>query len=134
MAIIWNENLSVKIELFDSQHKKLVDLINGFYEKAQSGKGPENFLFFTKALKDYAVYHFTAEEDLMKTHNFEGYENHKLEHTIFIEQITFYEEKFKTGKDITVLAVLNYIKDWIINHVMGTDRKYSDFLVSKGIN
>ena len=133
MAISWNENLSVKIELFDLQHRKLIELINGFYENVHKGAGKENFLLFTKSLKEYSVYHFSAEEKLMKEYDFPGFDSHKIEHNVFIEQVVFFEEKFKSGKDVVILEVINYVKDWVINHVMGTDKKYSDFLVLKGV-
>ena len=133
MAIIWSENLSVKIELFDLQHRKLIELINSFYNNVRKGAGKENFLMFTKSLKDYTIYHFSAEEKIMQEHDFPGLDSHKIEHSIFIEQVIFYEEMFKSGKALIILDVINFVKDWVINHVMGTDKKYSDFLVAKGV-
>jgi hemerythrin len=134
MAILnWNESLSVKISSIDQQHKKLFDLINEFYDSMSQGSSKEKLMGVIKGLKDYTVVHFSNEEKIMKTINYSEFSNHKAEHDKFVATILDYEERYKSGKLILSLEVTNFIKNWITSHIMGTDKKYSDFFIKNGI-
>ena len=134
MAIIeWDKSLSVKISSIDVQHKKLIDLINSFYENINQGSTKEKILELIKALKDYTVVHFSTEEKYMKQFHFPGYESHKKEHDRFVETVLNFEEKYKNGKFVLTLEITNFIKEWVTKHIMGTDQKYADFFVQKGL-
>ena len=39
----------------------------------------------------------------------------------------------RTGTGIQLLRAVNFLKDWLINHINGTDKEYSSFLISKGV-
>lgn len=134
MAVInWNESLSVKVESIDSQHKKLIDLINTFYEGISQGSNKEKLVEMILALKNYTVYHFGTEEKYMEKFGYPDYASHKKEHEQFVKKVLDFEERFKSGKMLLTLEVTGFIKDWISHHIMGTDKKYSDFFISKGI-
>jgi hemerythrin-like metal-binding protein len=132
-AIRWSEELSVEIGSIDSQHKKLIDLINSFYESVNKGLAKEKMLELIKALKDYTQYHFSNEERYMKQYGYPDFENHKKEHQQFIDTVLNFEERYKSGKLLLSLEVTNFIKDWVTNHILGTDKKYSKFFIQKGL-
>ena len=132
-TITWDETLSVKIESIDLQHKKLVDLINSFYQNINLGSKKEKMLELITALKNYTVFHFSTEEKYMKEFKFAGYDNHKLEHDKFIEKVLDFEERYKNDKLLLSIEITNFIKNWITTHIMGTDKYYSDLLLENGI-
>lgn len=131
--INWNDSLSVKIKSIDDQHKILIDMINSFYDKITKNEGKEGMLTFIDGLKKYVLLHFSTEEKYFKQFNYPAYEAHKKEHDKFIAQVNDFETRYKNGKLILSVEITNFIKDWITNHIMGIDKKYSDFLIQKGI-
>jgi hemerythrin len=132
-AINWNETLSVKIDSIDLQHKKLIDLINSFYDHINQGSQKDKMLELIKALKDYTVFHFSTEEKYMKQTNFPDFKNHKAEHDKFVSTVLNFEERYKNGKLLLTIEITNFIKEWISKHIMGTDKKYTDFFIKNGI-
>ena len=76
MALLsWNDTYSVKIRKFDDQHKKLIDLINQLHDSMLVGKGKDVMGEVMNSLVDYTKTHFTAEETLMRLHNYPDYES-----------------------------------------------------------
>jgi hemerythrin len=132
-VLIWNETMSVKVGSIDIQHKKLFDLINNFYDSINDGSSKDKLIEVIKGMKEYTVWHFSHEEKLMKSINYPAFAAHKAEHEKFVSTIIDYENRFKSGKLILSLEVTNFIKTWITNHIMGTDKKYTEFFVKNGI-
>lgn len=132
-TIIWTEALSVKIGSIDEQHKKLIDLINDFYNNIITHSAQEMMSDVIKALKDYTLYHFTAEENYMRQYGYTGFPGHKKEHDYFVAKVKDFEDRYNNGKLLISIEVTNFIKDWITNHIMRTDKLYSNFLIQKGV-
>lgn len=131
--IKWNDCLSVNINVVDMQHKKLIDLINSFYDNIRMGTSKEELLKLITSLKDYAVMHFHTEEVYMKKLNYPDYQLHKSEHDSFVKTVQNFESRFVSGKVLISLEVTSFIKDWIIKHIMGTDKLCAAFLIKNGI-
>jgi hemerythrin len=123
----WNPSYSVSVEKFDNHHKKLIEMINELHEKMMEGKGKETMVNIVKNLKDYADYHFIAEEKLMEEHNYPQYEEHKSEHEAFFRKVKEIENDFNSDKRDVAIRTYRFLKDWLINHIQGVDKKYSDF-------
>jgi len=131
--IKWNDDLSVKIPLIDEQHKKLISMINNFYKSFNDGKSDESLVILVSGLRDYTEFHFSAEEDLLSQHSFPGLTEQQTEHEGFLNKINDVHERMKNGKMVVSIEVTNYIKDWVSKHIMGTDKKYSKYLIDKGV-
>lgn len=129
----WNESLSVKIVSIDDQHKKLIELINKFYEQVSHRSNDENISILIKGMKEYTQMHFNTEEQYMKKFNYPDYLNHKKEHDFFISKVADVEEKFNKGKVILSYEITSFLKEWIKNHIQGSDKKYTDFFVKNGV-
>jgi len=129
----WSDGYSVGIRDIDEQHKKLVTLVNQLYEAMQGGKASDVLGTILGELIRYTKYHFSAEEKLMETHAYPELAAHKQEHMDLTEKVIELENKFKAGKVTISLEVGKFLKEWLLRHIQGTDKKYGPYLNSKGV-
>lgn len=131
--INWDEKLSVNIKDIDWQHKRLVDLINTLHDAMKVGKGPDIMAKIFTELLDYTVYHFGTEEKLFQRYDYPDYAGHKKEHDDLTKQAIELKKKFDSNKLAITMDTMEFLQNWLKNHIMGTDKKYSSFLNSKGV-
>ncbi len=129
----WDDSLSVRVTSIDNQHKKLIAMINDFYEGIVKGSSTEGLVKLIAAMKNYTVEHFTHEEGVMKKINYPDFPAHKKQHELFVAKVAEVEEKTKSGKLVLSVEITNFLKDWLKNHINVTDKKYSDYFIKNGI-
>ena len=129
----WKDEYSVGIARLDEQHKKLVSLLNDLYGAMKEGKGNEILDDVLKGLVTYTKTHFASEENLMKQYKFPGYGLHKERHESMGRHVLSLYDKFKSESKPNTLEIANYLKGWLANHIMGTDKLYRAFLNEKGV-
>ncbi len=130
----WNPQYNVGISKIDEQHQNLVKMINEFYVNLTTKPKKENMSKLIKGLKDYTVYHFQTEENLMTLYHFDGMVGHKKEHQEFINQINDYYERFINDQLIISIEITNFLRDWLIRHINGSDQLFGEFLQQKGLH
>ena len=129
----WSDKYSVNIKDIDNQHKNLISIINELYSAMSLGKGRDVLGKTLQALIVYTRTHFAAEERLMNIHGYQEYSMHKPEHEKFIEHIFDFQKRFQEGNTIISIELMYFLKDWLSNHILVSDKKYSPFLNKKGI-
>ncbi len=134
MALMtWNDNFSVNIKQVDDQHMKLVDLLNNFHDAMKSGKGREAMGMTFTALIDYTLYHFGTEEALFAEHKYPDSAAHKKEHEALTKQARDLSERFSGGESVISAETMTFLKNWLNNHILGSDKKYAPFLNARGV-
>lgn len=121
----WTPQLSVGVAAIDTQHKKLVGMVNEMYDAMMSGKGTEISRKILDELVDYTVVHFADEEKYMKQFDFKEYPSHKLEHENLVAQVKKYQQDVAAGKVFISIELLNFLRDWLANHILVTDKRYT---------
>lgn len=135
MALIeWSDNYSVGIEKFDRQHKGLVELINELNEAMKRGQGKLAVEEIVRKLAGYTVEHFKAEEELFAKYNFPGAREHIEEHKRFTADVEQFQKDLESEKLFLSIEIMNFLKDWLIKHILDADKNYSDFLKAKGVS
>ena len=129
----WSDTLSVNIKEIDEQHKKLLAMINELHEAMKTGRGKEVTEKTLGGLIAYVGTHFATEEALMEKHNYPGFLAHKGEHAKLTAQAKDIHQQFQQGKAVVNVELMNFLKSWLQNHILGTDKKYVPFLNSKGV-
>jgi len=128
--IVWLDRYDTGIDEIDVQHRKLVGLINALFD-AISVK--DRKVLLNEALTElvnYTIYHFKAEENLMQKKGYNEYQGHKVEHQMFVEQINKLISKVKADNTNALLDLINYLKDWLLSHILISDKKYAVALLS----
>jgi len=135
MAIIeWSPVYSVKVEKFDDQHKKLVDLINQLHDAMKSGQGNSAIGTVLQSLVAYTVTHFADEAKLLQANGYPDLVKHLGEHDKFVKQVVEFQKKFQDGTAMLTMTVLSFLKEWLVTHIQVEDKKYGIFLNAKGIS
>jgi methyl-accepting chemotaxis protein/hemerythrin len=132
-VLVWDDSLAVGIRDIDDQHKTLVRMIGDLHEAMRTGKGKGQVERILKGLEDYAVEHFGFEESLMEKHKYPGYLNHRKEHDAFVEKVMAFDEQFRADKVALTNEVMNFLKNWLVGHIKGTDHKYGPFFKERGV-
>lgn len=131
--IIWKDALKLGIGSVNNEHKQLVDTLNEFYDNITQKSNKENITKALAKLKDYTVYHFKNEESFLAQHKYPQLDTHIKEHQKFIEKVNNIEERINEGKTVLSLDVIVFLKDWVQNHIMHSDKDYAEYFADKGI-
>jgi len=121
----WTEQYSVGIKEIDNQHKSLIIIINELFTLMSEGKAKDNLNNIFDHLTEYTKKHFLIEETMLYKYAYQDLEQHKLEHAKFIEKLNNLKSDFNQGKVTISLEILNFLKDWLLNHIKISDKKYS---------
>ncbi|MEI7810892.1 MAG: bacteriohemerythrin [Ignavibacteria bacterium] len=131
--INWNQRYSVGINEIDNQHKKLVNYINELHEAMKAGKAKEALSIIIQNLIKYTQTHFTLEEKYFAQFDYPDTAGHKREHQLFVSKVLDYQGRFLTGSSIVSIEIINFLRDWLIHHICVVDKKYSPFLIERGV-
>ncbi len=124
----WEEKYSLEIDSIDSQHKELVALLNELFLAMENGKGATVTSSILDRLALYAVKHFSYEEKLFEQYSYPDSIEHHKAHEALISKVTDL-----TDKKFVTIELAQFLKDWLIVHIMGDDKKYTSFLIEKGV-
>jgi hemerythrin len=120
----WQDSYSVKVKRIDDQHKTLFGLVNNVHEAMKQGKSKDVIGGVIDELHKYASTHFAEEETRMRSYNYEGMNEHLTQHKDFIDKVNEFRQMHKEGKLSLSMDVTKFLKDWLVNHIDGTDKKY----------
>jgi hemerythrin-like metal-binding protein len=105
-------------------------MINDLDQSVQEGTGGLIISNVLQELIRYVKDHFEDEEQLMKRHSFPELTDHRAEHDLFVCRLKQIYENFKDG-DVLSSKALDFLKEWLVNHIKGTDQVYAVFISNK---
>ncbi len=129
----WDQKFSVGLATIDAQHQKLISYLNELYDAMRQGKGKDKLEKTLQALIAYTSEHFQTEEKLMKQFHYPDAESHFTEHASFVQHAIKFQRDFESGKIMLTTEVMKFLNEWVQNHILGTDKKYSLFFIEKGV-
>lgn len=132
--ITWSDRLSVGVKEIDTQHKKLVDIINQLHDAMAVGHGKDVLVKVLDELVDYTVYHFATEERLMKAHGYDHHFTHEHEHRDLVNTVAELQAAMKSGGASLTLTTMHFLRDWLNHHILESDVKLGKFLNTQGIH
>jgi hemerythrin-like metal-binding protein len=126
MALIeWKKEYAVGITKIDSQHKKIIKIVNRAIGQQFSKQNENEIEEILDNLRDYMKEHFKTEEEYMLQHQYSGYEEQRNEHNQFIDRLCeAQKEYYKTGR-VTSINIFNFIWDWFSQHILILDKQLS---------
>lgn len=129
----WSENFILGIKSIDEQHRWLVDATNRLHEQVESSAPNDDVLReILEGLVDYTVNHFILEEELFDRLKYPETEAHKAEHDDLTRQAIQLLLDFEKGATVSENA-LEFLKGWLMHHILCVDKAYVPFLQQYGI-
>ena len=131
----WDNRFNTDVNVVDTQHHKLVDLINqlgaiSVYQSSSGELGP-----ILDELANYTVYHFDTEEKLMQRYQIDAAHQaiHIKAHQHFTAQVTQAARILLSGSNVSkqqVAPLLRYLTNWLVQHILGLDKRMTQELLA----
>ncbi|MDQ5911021.1 MAG: hemerythrin [Pseudomonadota bacterium] len=124
--VAWQNTYSLDSPEIDEQHKALFDLINNLWEVIANRTSVEDQRPLIDRLESYTLTHFSQEESFMQGIKYPKFDAHKKMHDQFAQRIAEEKARVVAGNGFS-LDILYFLKDWLVNHILVSDRDYVDF-------
>ena len=134
---IWTNEYSVGVVGIDEQHKEFLSIVNNILdlEESESLSDKEIFSIVDK-LSNYGSYHLSTEEFLFEKTHFEYAHEHIVAHDEFRKRVKIFAEKIKIGgidKKLILKELADFSGNWLMQHILIMDKKYSKLFIEKGV-
>lgn len=135
----WNEYFETGLSEVDSQHHRIVDIINEFSDhltKNELALGDIEVIF--KELAKYADYHFREEEGLMYSIGIDQrhVDNHVKAHKDFLIQVTLMHSEISLNNLKAAKNLFDFLTHWLAYHILGCDQNMARQIkaIQSGLN
>ena len=116
----------VGIGFVDDEHKRLFEIIKEANDVMHNDFLYDKFDQINNVLGELVEYtkvHFADEEDYMEKINYEGLEDQKRAHSMFVEKIENINlDDVDDNQDEYLTEILNFLLDWLVNHILKADK------------
>ena len=129
----WNENYSLGIQEIDNQHKQLIELVNELYTAMMTKKTKDSLQKVLEGLVNYTINHFNTEETYFRKFNYSSTIAHVEEHQLFVAKVLEFQNSFNEGKTTVSMEILSFLRDWIVQHILGSDRQFISLFIQNGL-
>jgi hemerythrin-like metal-binding protein len=131
---VWKDEYSVNVHEIDEQHKQILEIINHLMDIiSELPKKEEDIKNVIHDLVVYKTNHFATEDKYFHRFNYEGTVEHKIAHKRFDEKMDTLARKYKKDAVGHAFALIDFLEDWFISHIMRTDHKYITFFNEHGL-
>lgn len=120
------DEYKIGVELIDDQHRRLFEIADSTYEILTISLNTDKYdqiVELLKELKTYAATHFADEEKHMEEIGYKRLFTQKMEHAQFIAKLSEISlDEIDENQDEALLDLLNYLNDWLVNHIIEKDK------------
>ena len=133
-SLEWRPELLLNVAEIDSQHREMVNCASRLHAAISEGQAQEQIRPMLSALIELTEMHFTSEEAMMLSHGFDGHAAHRSEHQRLLKQIYLVDKDISSGRIHLCQTLELFVQVWIEQHILSSDRKFAEFLKSKGVD
>ena len=129
----WDDSYSVGVKDLDLQHKKLVDTLNLLHQGMLNRRSREETGALLQQLATYTVDHFITEERYFARTQYPKTAEHKQQHAELTSQVKDYIARYNRGEISLDIHLLDFLRKWLMNHILREDKEYGPWLNKAGI-
>ena len=127
--ITWSDELSIGIPKIDTEHQKLVAILNQLDEAMKTGKGTRVMGDILDQLVEYTQFHFTQEEKQMADADYPDLHLHESQHRQLVEKVVKFQQDFVVSRRRITRDMMAFLKYWLTNHIMVDDKAFGEYYV-----
>jgi hemerythrin len=125
LVLGWSDDLSVGVELLDSHHKRLFELLGDLYKAVQAGGSEDAVGKALDELTAYTEYHFSEEEKLLEQAGYAKLDEHRKVHKALTGQVRRMCDDYRIDHRAVYAAELfQFLSGWLVNHIKVEDFSY----------
>lgn len=120
----------VGIESIDNEHKVLFEIADEIYQLSVNEFVPDkydNIADLIQRLKDYTTMHFEHEEAYMESIQYKKMFTQKVQHDHFKRKLEEMDlDSIDENQDEAIQDLLKFVTDWLVEHIIETDKKIAE--------
>lgn len=128
MLITWSDDCATGIAELDARHKALIWLANGLHEAFVENGDPETLALILSVFAEYADFHFSRGEQLMRDHRYTRHHEFGALHNELVERLGTLIYLYETLKVDVSTETLAFLKDWL-GRLIQQDRAFGRTVV-----
>lgn len=130
----WGDKFKLGITSIDQQHEKLVGMLNELYAGYISGTAKAVMGGVLDELIAYTATHFKYEEEIFDRTGYSETAAHKHEHEVLVKKVLEVQAQFKADKNAVLSQdVMAFLRNWLMDHILGSDKRYVPHLIAHQI-
>ncbi|MFU0825609.1 bacteriohemerythrin [Clostridium sp.] len=122
----FKEEYKTGIDFIDEQHRVLFEIADKTYNLLKNELITDKYdkiVTLIEELQQYAKFHFTSEEEYMKSINYKRMFTQKIAHDAFIKKINDIDfSKIDENQDQYIISILQFLNDWLVEHIFKSDK------------
>lgn len=131
--VTWDESYSVYVESIDTQHKKMMSMINDLHNTMMNGEPIPKIAEVLIRLESYTEEHFRYEEEIFDQYKYPQADEHKKQHDDLVQRVKAFRDRITNHQEKVGEELLNFLLFWLGNHIKKVDRQYTAFMLKNGI-
>jgi hemerythrin len=123
---VWKDQFKLGIPLVDADHQRFFEIVNRLHASLTLGEDvPRRTV---AELIAYARGHFAREEQALDDVRYPYLPEHQMQHRRLLHDL----EQIDVQRTTAALKAVSLARDWLLAHVLDTDRKYTAWLAARG--
>ena len=122
--IKWQQKFVIGIPDVDHEHRSMIDLINTLHADLSKSAPREEISEFLAEIDTRISAHFALEETVMRDLNYDGYDDHKVDHERLLDDIREIMDNYENDAYFDYEETLSrHLKAWFLNHFATHDAR-----------
>ena len=134
MAVfVWSSSYDLGIESIDIQHRALFDLLSNLHAALEENANDLIKLRILENLIHTCEVHFEYEYKIFIDNKYPYSKDHLKKHELLNKQAVELLRNCSIGKIKIKRKEVEFMRDWLLKHIVVDDQKYAPFMISKGV-
>ena len=132
MYFEWKDEYKLGVEEIDLQHKKLLGIgrkLMTLIRTTDILDKSEEVSEILNQLRNYTIEHFSKEEQIMQEKGYPDLTSHAMEHEYLRRKMRQIDDLDIHNQD-TIIKLVSFVSDWIYQHILISDMKFRNYILS----